>query len=264
MHRSSVRRGLMDCLADSRLSMTRVRVNLILFEPTEINAPLPCGDRRALHITEVLRCRIGDSFDVGLVNGPRGKATLTATTAAALALTFAWGETPPPPFPIALIVGLPRPQTARDVLRDATTLGVTALHFVRTEKAPASYAQSTLWTSGEWRRHVIAGAEQAVATRLPDVTHGAMLAEAMATVAGPGTRIALDNYEAPQRLSACPIPAGVPFTLAIGAERGWSARERELLRENRFTLAHLGPRVLRTETAAIAALAIVRAKLGLM
>lgn len=243
---------------------TRVRVNLILFEPTEINAPLPCADRRARHIIEVLRCQIGDSFEAGLINGPCGRATLTATTATTLTLTFAWGETPPPPFPIALIVGLPRPQTARDILRDATTLGVTALHFVRTEKAPASYAQSTLWTSGEWRRHLLTGAEQAVATRLPDVTHGATLAEAVAASASPGTRIALDNYESPQCLSACPIPADVPLTLAIGAERGWSARERELLRENRFALAHLGPRVLRTETAAIAALAIVRAKLGLM
>lgn len=254
----------MDCLVDPRLPMTRVRVNLILFEPTEINAPLPRSDRRALHIIEVLRCRIGDSFDAGLINGPCGKATLTATTAAALALTFVWGEPPPPPFPIALIVGLPRPQTARDILRDAVTLGVTALHFVRTEKAPASYAQSTLWTSGEWRHHVITGAEQAVATRLPEVTHGVTLAEAVTAVAGMDTRIALDNYEAPQRLSACPIPANVPLTLAVGAERGWSTRERELLRENRFTLAHLGPRVLRTETATTAAIAIVRAKLDLM
>lgn len=254
----------MDCLVARRLPMTRVRVNLILFEPMEINAPLPCGDRRAVHIIEVLRCRIGDTFDVGLIDGACGKATLAATTTEGLVLTFAWGETPPPPFPIALIVGLPRPQTARDILRDATTLGVTALHFVRTEKAPASYAQSTLWTSGEWRRHLITGAEQAVATRLPDVTHGATLAEAVAASAGPGTRIALDNYESPQRLSASPIPADVPLTLAIGAERGWSAGERELLRGHRFTLAHLGPRVLRTETAVIAALAIVRAKLGLM
>ncbi len=244
--------------------MTRVRVNLILFEPAEINAPLPHRDRRALHIVEVLRCRNGDTFEAGVINGPRGKATLAATTAEGLALTFSWGDLPPPPDPVTLIVGLPRPQTARDILRDATTLGAGALHFVRTEKAPASYAQSTLWSSGEWRRHVIAGAEQAVATRLPDVTHGGTLAGAVAAVAGPGTRIALDNYEAPQRLSDCPVVADVPLALAIGAERGWSAGERELLRKHGFTFAHLGTRVLRTETAAIAALAIVRAKLGLM
>jgi RsmE family RNA methyltransferase len=52
--------------------------------------------------------------------------------------------------------------------------------------------------------------------------------------------------------------------LAFGPERGWSAAERGLFRRHAFTFAHLGPRVLRTETATLAALALIRAKLGLM
>ncbi|MBP7483295.1 MAG: RsmE family RNA methyltransferase, partial [Lacunisphaera sp.] len=50
--------------------------------------------------------------------------------------------------------------------------------------------------------------------------------------------------------------------LALGAERGWSAAERTLLRASGFTFTHLGERVLRTETACIAALTLLKAKLG--
>src|SRR5688572_8832272 len=102
-----------------------LHVNLILFEPSEIDAPLPCTDRRAVHIITVLKRVAGDSFDAGVVNGPRGKATVTGISTQTLSLTFNVTTPPPARDPFTLVVGLPRPQTARDILRDATTLGVT-------------------------------------------------------------------------------------------------------------------------------------------
>ena len=51
--------------------------------------------------------------------------------------------------------------------------------------------------------------------------------------------------------------------LAFGPERGWSDRDRAMLRANDFALVHLGTRVLRTETAVVAAIALVKARLGL-
>jgi 16S rRNA (uracil1498-N3)-methyltransferase len=241
-------------------------VNLILFEPTETAAPLPRRDPRAAHILDVLRRRVGDVFDCGLVNGPRGKATLAAVAPDALTLSFAWAtEPPPPPEPITIVVGLPRPQTARDILRDTTTLGVAALHFVATEKSEPSYAQSTLWSSGEWRRHLLDGAQQSFATRIPEVTSGRPLNETLAALPIATTaRLALDHYEAPAPLSQSNLMGYFPVVLALGPERGWTARDREVLRAHGFALVHLGPRVLRTETACVAALTLVRAKLGLL
>jgi 16S rRNA (uracil1498-N3)-methyltransferase len=255
------------CVAAAPVAMTLSRVNLILFEPAELNRPLPRSDRRAAHIVDVLRRRVGDSFDMGVVNGPRGKAVLAALDADALTLTCALDSTAPTPAaaePITLIVGLPRPQTARDILRDATTLGVGALHFVRTDKGDPNYGQSTLWSSDEWRRHLIAGAEQAFDTQLPSVTHGASLAATLDALPSAGTRLALDNYEASGPLVDFRVPREDKPVLALGAERGWSAAERERLRAHGFALVHLGRRVLRTETACIAALALLRAKLGLL
>jgi 16S rRNA (uracil1498-N3)-methyltransferase len=237
-------------------------VNLVLFEPGETRQPLPLDDPRARHVLQVLRRATGDSFDAGLLDGPRGKATLDAVERGGLRLSFTWGEEPPPLEPIFLVVGLPRPQTARKVLEEATALGVSAMHFVTGERGDPGYAQSRLWTTGEWRRHLIAGAAQAFSTRLPRVTWGVSLDEAVAATSAPGTRIALDNYEAPEALGA--IEVTEPVTIAIGPERGWTQSERTLLRAASFRFAHLGERVLRVETACVASIALVRAGLGRM
>ena len=243
-------------------------MNLILFEPNEIGHPLLCGDARATHLLRVLRRREGDTFDAGLVNGPRGRGTLTAIGPDALTLAFAWDAAPPPLDPITLIIGLPRPQTARDILRDATSLGVAAMHFVTTDKGEPSYGRSTLWTGNEWRRHLISGAEQAFATRLPGVTHGRSLLEIIGGLPDRAIRVALDHYEASEALARCRLSddmAGAPrpeLVLAFGPERGWSNAERAALRGAGFVLAHLGSRVLRTETAVTAAVALAKARLG--
>lgn len=245
-------------------NLAPARVNLILFEPAETERPLVRTDRRAVHLLEVLRRQPGDTFDAGLVNGPRGKATLEAVSPDAITLRFSWAPDHPAPDPITLIVGLPRPQTARDILRDATTIGVAAIHFVRTEKGEANYAQSTLWSSGEWRRHLLTGAEQAFDTRIPEISHTQTLADLASALDPLPLRVALDNYESPARLGDLNLAPGQKLIVAIGGERGWSATDRTTLRAHGFTFAHLGPRVLRTETAAVVALSILRTKLGLM
>ena len=277
-------------------------MNIILFAPEEFpaDAPatlaLPRADARVAHILDVLRRKPGDTFDAGLIDGPRGKATLTAilpaapnahaahATPAALAapnahaarggsllLTFAWEKTAPPLLPpITLVIGLPRPQTARKILNEAASLGVSEMRFIATERGEPSYAQSALWTSGEYRRHLVAGAAQAFCTRIPRVTFGESLAETLGALAAAqpdAPRVALDNYESPDSLSAhlrklASAPA--PLILAFGPERGWSAAERDQLRAAHHAFAHLGARVLRAETAVIAAVTLALARMGRM
>jgi len=237
-------------------------VNVVLFEPDEVGRPLDRSDARAVHILEVLRRSEGDEFDAGVVNGPMARGRLTAVEEHMLCFSFKWGALPPPLDPITLIVGLPRPQTARKVLEEATTLGVAALHFVAADTAEASYARSKLWSSAEWRRHLIAGASQAFSTRIPEVAWGDTLEAAIALLPSGGTRLALDNYEYAAALGSVEVQA--PVAVCVGGERGWSGRERALLRARGFTLVHAGPRVLRVETACVAALVVVRSRLGLM
>jgi RsmE family RNA methyltransferase len=232
-------------------------LNLVLFEPSEVGAILPRADPRAAHVLGVLRRGVGDAFDAGVVDGPRGKATLTSVDAEGLAFTFQATQEPAPADPIHLLVALPRPQTARKILAEATTLGVASMRFFVSGKGEAGYAGSALWTSGEWRRHLLSGAAQAFDTLLPSVARDADLGAAVAALPQGCRRAALDNYEATAPFGGNGISR--PLALAFGPERGWSAPERDQLRAAGFTLTHLGTRVLRLETAVVAALAVAKA-----
>lgn len=237
-------------------------MNIILFDPAEVQLPLSRNDPRARHLLQILHRQPGESFDAGLINGPRGRGTIEAITDHALALTFTWDIPPPPPPPIHLVIGLPRPQTSRDILREMATLGVASLHFVTSDKGEPSYARSSLWHSTQWRDCLIAGAAQAFCTRLPVVPPPGPLVAALAALPAHATRLALDNYEATAALPDVVSTGPEPVSLALGPERGWSERERQTLRLAGFTLAHLGSRVLRSETACIAAVVLVKAGRG--
>jgi len=237
-------------------------MNLILFEPGDFERPLPLDDPRAVHIRKVLRRAEGDTFDGGMIDGPRGKVLLEALTNEGIRLAFQPLESPGEPEPVTLLIGLPRPQTARKILQEATAMGVAGIHFHLTARGDPGYARSSLWSSGEYRRHLITGCEQAFATRLPVLTHGRSLEDVIEDLPDGPARFALDNYEADCRLYDAPLTSR-SATLAIGSERGWTAAERDKLRQSGFLLTDLGPRVLRTETATVAGLAILRARLGL-
>ncbi len=177
-------------------------------------------------------------------------------------LDIAWEAAPPVLHPIRLLVGVPRPQTARRVLFDAACLGVSGIDFFQAEKGEPSYAKSKLWSTDEWRERLWQGAEQGFATQLPEVRHFEKLADALEAVETPG-KVALDVYEGAGQLSSLKLPEQLT-TLAIGSERGWSAKERDLLREAGFTLAALGERVLRTESACLAGTSVILAGWGRM
>ena len=55
---------------------------------------------------------------------------------------------------------------------------------------------------------------------------------------------------------------GLPIWLAVGPEGGWSPRDREQLQSAAFQGLRLGPRILRTETAGLAAIAALQARFG--
>ena len=238
-------------------------MNIVLFAVKEIDVPLPLNDSRAVHLLEILKLGVGDVFDVGLLDGPRGKARITEIGRRGIQLECSFSTEIPRLYDVTMLIGLPRPPSARRLLKDLTAQGVGELQFVVTEKGEKSYLNSRLWSHGEYKRLLCEGAEQAFCTRLPKVFVHSCLADCVHELEGDGDRIALDNYESNLELGAY-HPNHGNTVLAVGAERGWSAAERDLLRAHDFTLASVGQRVLKTETAAIAALAIVLAKRGLV
>ena len=239
-------------------------MNLILFEERSDEEFLPSPDPRVRHLRKVLRMDVGDRFDVGVVNGPRGKASIQSDDPdKGMHLRFNWETDMPQNLPIELLVGLPRPQAARRILRECTSLGVSRFSFFQADKGEPSYGQSSLWSTGEWRRLLIQGAEQAFHTRLPVVTHHNTLYSRIAQLDATSDKFALDLYEATVQLSAARFQFD-ESVVAIGPERGWSAAERDALRQSEFTLARIGDRVLRTETAATVAVSLVDSMMRLL
>jgi 16S rRNA (uracil1498-N3)-methyltransferase len=238
-------------------------MNLILFEEPFETVRLEGADPRAVHLRKVLRAEFGTLVFIGFVNGPRARAKVVLHEAdGSLKLEVVGTESAPAALPITLLIGLPRPHTAKRLLFEAASMGVAGIHFFEAERGEPSYAQSSLWQTDEWRERLRLGAEQAFATHLPQVAMHADLQSAITALHGAEVNVALDNYEAAGALGDVFPASGSSAVLALGPERGWSPYERDVFRRNGWKLAHLGPHVLRAETACVAAVAATATKLG--
>lgn len=238
-------------------------MNLILFEDRFEQIRLDGGDPRAKHIRKVLRAKVGTKVFLGFVNGPRARAEVSALgDDGSLDLNVVATEPAPEPLPIQLLIGLPRPHTAKRILFEAASMGVQSLHFFEAEKGEPSYGQSSLWRTDEWKERIWLGTEQSFGTHVPEVSIHPDLQFAISHLGAEGARIALDNYEAAGPLSEMIATDAKRAILALGAERGWSDNERDTFRKNGWKLAHLGPHVLRAETACTTAVAAAASTLG--
>jgi len=235
-------------------------MNIVLFEPGEWQTPLSADDIRAVHLLEILKLAPGDRFAAGEVGGKVGTLAFQGFQGKALMFSHPDWTTAPPPFSrVCLLIGTPRPPTARRLMKDLTTLGAAELHFTATDLGDRAYLQSTLW-DGEFRKNLKEGAAQTRSTLLPVVERHPGLRRALSAIEarGPSTKVWFDEGGAPwdQHPSHESAAAGGTLWLALGPERGWSAGERALLADQGWTLAGLGRRVLRTETACALALGI--------
>jgi len=230
----------------------------VLITAEEARTGLPADDPRARHLRETVGLAVGGAFHVGIENGLRGIATITAL-APKLTYAVAWEKSPQARLPLTVLVGLPRPQTAKKILHDLASLGAAKIVFFEAAKGDPGYLASSLWKDGEWREHVIKGAEQACSTLVPEVTRVTSLGAALALIDDAAWKLALDPYEAASapELSVAADSA----VLAIGPERGFAEAERASLRKAGFAFAHLGDRILRVEAAALVGGALMLAQL---
>lgn len=230
-------------------------MNLILFSQSFSEQRLPWSDSRALHLRDILNLRPGDRFKAGFQSGDLGTLEVLDLDSQGV-LVGSWQATGPSPglYPLSLVVGTPRPPTARRLLKDLATLGVQEIHFCATDLGEKSYLQSHLWTRGEYLEALAEGAMQAGVTGIPQVhTHTSLYKALKVQESRRGFYF---DFGFPSGLP----PAAAeerPWALALGPERGWSDRERRILGEMGWEGRGLDPqRILRTETAAAAVTAL--------
>lgn len=254
-------------------------MNIVYLERSEIGALLGRGDRRYAHITKVLRKRAGDTLAAGCSDGTLGEARIESLGPEGLVLAYEGESQAPALRPLRLLMGFPRPIQAGRILKDLTSLGVSELWFALSELGEKSYAESTFFRDKEYGSHLIEGAEQAGNPRIPEIrsfwslrracdeldnVDGAFAGgECPAGAHTAGARLMFHPDAGLSRIADLPAIAP-PATIAIGSERGWSAGELDFLRERGFAACYLGDRILKTETAAIAATALVLSRLGYM
>ena len=239
-------------------------MNRILFTEKSDSYQMDPKDSRFEHVRGVLRMKQGDVFDVGVVNGPVGRARIVELEKSRLKVDVEWGAVPPLPPPVYLLVGLCRPATVKKILLTAPTLGVRGITFVYGGRCDPAYAKSSLFQGDEWNEHIIKGAEQAFDTHIPEVgLCGNLEWIPEAIPCGPSRRLALDVYEGTRPLSRVRLTDRIPTVLAIGPERGWNADDRRVLKRLDFELVSLNDRVLRVETAVVVGLTLVLQRIGI-
>ena len=238
-------------------------MNIILFTHLDAENSLPLLDYRASHILKILKLGVGGQFLAGESNGVKGLATILSVDKENLLFSFKASESSPTLYPVTLLVAQVRPICMRRILREAVSLGVAKIILSGSDTTEKSYAGSKLYTDGEYQGILLDGAMQSGETGVSDVVFSSSVEEAISMTEGSGTRIFLDNVIEAKPLASFSTPT-TPVVLAIGGERGFTDRERSLFLTSGFVPASLGKRILRTETACSAGLAVLLGRMDLL
>ena len=216
------------------------------------------GDQAA-HLARVLRAQPGQIFDV-VANGYLRRATVVNVSEGEV--TFALGEEleTDAALPVHLLLAVIKFDHYEWGLEKLTELGaarITPVIARRTEKHLAHAAEKRV---ERWRRIALESAKQSRRSDLPQVDDPVPLKQAIAQVKA-RVKLLLAETEEENSLAAALKNVSGEIAVAIGPEGGWTAEEMKLFTESGWRHVTVGPRILRAETAAIAALSVCAALL---
>ncbi|MGK2940728.1 MAG: 16S rRNA (uracil(1498)-N(3))-methyltransferase [Immundisolibacter sp.] len=230
-----------------------------------VDQPLASGsevtlDRRAMeHAAKVLRLRAGD--DLCLFDGLGGEYAAVLVRGVGGALVAQVGEHTPDrvesTLSLCLVQGISRGERMDYTLQKAVELGVQAVVPVVTERTVLRlHGEREQRRLAHWRGVILAACEQSGRTRVPTLMAPCTLTEHL-THAPSGTAFLLDPRAARALTQAGALTG--PVSVLIGPEGGLAPHEREAAQAAGYRAVRMGPRVLRTETAALVALALLQA-----
>ncbi|MBI5815368.1 MAG: 16S rRNA (uracil(1498)-N(3))-methyltransferase [Nitrospinae bacterium] len=213
----------------------------------------------AHHIHHVLRLKKGDEITVAAGEPGRllcevahiSKESVTATIIARLA------ELEPAGPKIILAQGLPKGKKMDDIVRMACELGVAEIIPVVTQRCVAKIGDNADSKVERWNAVSIAAAKQSQASHVTAVA-GAMQIGALPSPSGSNISIVLWEEESrplKEILQTAPKPDSI--TIVIGPEGGLAKDEVESLKSRGFSCASIGNKILRTETAGVAAASMI-------
>lgn len=257
------------------MRLTRVFVETALTAGSSVELPRETGS----HLAKVLRARSGDELILFNGDGREFSGSIEEVRGSRVAAFVGEARTVDreSPLAITLIQCVPRGDRMDFIVQKATELGVARIVPVLSQRSvvrlDAAQAQSK---AIHWRAVTVSACEQCGRNRLPLVEPVQPLLNYLGMPApGAGPRLVFEPESAPQPYSAAERAppaaavnggcAKVPVAdahIAIGPEGGFTSDELEAFRVCGYSQGALGPRVLRTETAAIAAVVWLQARFG--
>lgn len=228
-------------------------------------APLTSGVQISLaggaatHISKVLRLREEDG--VVLFDGEGHDHSARIISVSRREVVVLVGESDDPrtesPLKVSLLQGICRSQRMDLLIQKCTELGVHAIRPIMSERSVVRLGEERLdKRQAHWRNVAISACEQCGRVRVPEIARPAPLANAFDQLEDSATLMMLDpdGVDLPET----EVRAAASIVLLVGPEGGLTASERETAVHAGFISVRLGPRILRTETAPVAALSIMQ------
>ena len=242
----------------ARFAGTRLHCDL----PLSLGAEIALPEAAARHAVTVLRLQVGDTLH--LFNGEGGEygASLIAVSKreARVRLFEFHAEERESPVHITLALGISAGERMDYSLQKATELGVAAIQPLATERGVVKLAgERADKRLQHWQHVVIAACEQCGRNRVPAVAPVQPFFHYLEQV-DRGKRLLMLSPDAETPLKRV-VPAAAAVLL-IGAEGGLAPAEYQAAEASGFEPVKLGPRILRTETAPVTALAVLQALWG--
>ena len=234
-----------------------------------VPGPLASGTRHTIegdaanHIARVLRLELGDSLSV--FDGRGGEYSARIESFRKNSVIIEVQDRSPvsreSSLSLTLAQGVSRGERMDWVVQKATELGVTAIVPVLTERTMVKLdARQSERKLAHWRGIVAAACEQSGRDRLPNIVAPLDLPEFLRAIDPRSTRVLL-SPAGTQRADGLKAPERKVIVL-IGPEGGLAENEQRAAIGAGFLAVRMGPRVLRTETAAVAALTLIQHRFG--
>jgi len=216
---------------------------------------------QAAHLVRVLRAHTGMEADV-VAGGRVFHAEVAAISPAEVRFNLLAEIVADPALPITLVMSVFKFDRMEWAIEKATELGVAGIAPVIARRTEKHLAQACAKRAERWRRIAGEAAQQSRRSDVPAIHAPIALAD-LVRAASRATRIVLAEQERSTTLRAAleqaaeAAQAEMPvLEIAIGPEGGWAPEEEALFDANGWRAVSLGPRILRAETAAMAALAV--------
>jgi len=240
------------------MRLTRVYVDAELRAGAVIELP----PETASHLVKVLRARSGDALVLFSGDGCEYQGAIESVRGSRVSASVGHGGAVDRESPLAvtLVQCIARGDRMDLIVQKAAELGVARIVPVLSQRGvvrlDGAQAESK---AAHWRAVVVNACEQCGRNRLPVVDTPVTLLNYLGCEGGSATRMVL---EPDLQVEAPPAPPEATADIAIGPEGGFTDDELEAFRLASFRRVRLGPRILRTETAAIAALTWLQSRYG--